>query len=165
MFTDSLDLTLSTNSSVNKFVYDTYALQMQDIDPDTFKGQTFTVNLGSVEEALNSTEGFKDESLKISEMDLEVLDNSTAAVQISEKFIEECQMENTSSSNLTQRLSYNVFITDILFQSLKVNSTLAIGSIIVSTRLRCKMNSSLSNPIRVIFFINDKVRINNIILK
>ena len=155
IFTDSLDLTLLTNSSVDKFVYDTYALQMQDIDPDTFKGQTFTINLGSVEEALNSTEGFKDESLKISEMDLEVPDNSTAAVQIPEKFIEECQMENTS--NLTQRLSYNVFITDVLFQSLKVNSTLAIGSIIVSTRLNCKMNSSLSTPIRVIFRTNDKV--------
>ena len=156
MFTDSLDLTLSTNSSVDKlvFVYDTYALQMQDIDPNTFKGQTFTVNLGSVEEALDSTEGFKEKSLKISEMDP---DDSTAAVQISEEVIEECQMENTSSSNLTQRLSYNVFITDILFQSLKVNSTLAIGSIIVSTRLRCKMNSSLSNPIRVIFLTNDKV--------
>ena len=142
------------------FGYETYALQIQDIDPDTFKGQTFTVNLGSVEEALNSSEGFRDESLKTSEMIVEVLDNSTAAVQIPEDFVDECMMMgniSSISSSFTRRLSYNVFITDILFQSFNNNGTFAIGSIIVSTRLRCKMNSSLSSPIRVILNHNDKV--------
>ncbi len=62
-FSDSLNVTTSNNSSnANKllFGYDTYALQLQNIDPDKFKGQTFTVNLGSVEDALQSKDGFED---------------------------------------------------------------------------------------------------------
>ncbi len=48
MFSDLLDLSALTNTSGEvTFGFDNYALQIQDLDPDVFKGQTFTVNLGS----------------------------------------------------------------------------------------------------------------------
>lgn len=162
-FSDSLEVTVSDNSSdANKllFGYDTYALQLQNTDTEKFKGQTFTVNLGSVEDALQSGERFQD-SLKTSEMVMQVLDNSTAAVQLSDNFfnmISECSETDLSTSTSTrQRLSYVVFLTDILFQSFN-QSRIDIGSIIVSTRLRCAANVTLINPIMLTFQTVEKVR-------
>lgn len=163
-FSDSLEVTASNNSSDdNKLLlgYDTYALQLQNIDPDKFKGQTFTVNLGSVENALQSDEKFQD-SLKTSEMVMKVLDNSTAAVQLSDNFfntISGCSDADLSSTSTStrQRLSYSVFLTDILFQSFN-QSRFDIGSIIVSTRLRCAVNVTLINPIILIFQTVEMVR-------
>lgn len=133
--------------------YDTYALQLQDIDLSRFNGQTFTVNLGSVENAIDS-EGIASSSLKTSERVMKVLDSSTAAVQIPKDFsesLDECDVGRTSTRPLLQqRLSYSVFLTDILFQS-QNQSRFDVGSIIVSTRLRCAENSTLLNPITMVF--------------
>lgn len=130
--------------------FDTFALQLQDIDLDFFNGQTFSVNLGPVEDALNSV-GSLSEALKTSEMIRKIAENSTATVQVpatSFEMIEEC---NATESN-AGRLSYSVFLTDILFQSRNQSGRgLDIGSIIVTTRLRCAENVSLPNPITVIF--------------
>lgn len=158
-FSDSVDVTSSNNTSGNKLLlgYDTYALQLQNIDTDKFKGQTFSVNLGSVEEAMQTKEEFED-ALKTSEMIMQVLDNSTAAVQLPENFlatIEECRDDDT---NPLQRLSYSVFLTDILFQG-QNQSKFDIGSIIVSTRLRCAENITLTNPVILIF--NTVEKLNN----
>ena len=133
--------------------YDTYALQLQDIDLKQFNGQTFTVNLGSVENALGLEGPFSD-ALMTSELVMQIHDNSTATVEIPNDFsesLDECNSNRLSSFlSSQQRLSYSVFLTDILFQS-QNQSRFDIGSIIVSTRLRCADNSTLLNPITLIF--------------
>ena len=149
-FADLLPVNFTEDDDKVVLGYDTYALQLQDIDLKQFNGQTFTVNLGSVENALDSEGPFSD-SLKTSELVMQILDNSTATVQIPNDFsesLDECN-NNGLSSFSQQRLSYSVFLTDILFQS--QNRSIDIGSIIVSTRLRCAENSTLLNPITVIF--------------
>lgn len=50
-FSDMLDLAPSSNSSQNNKIilaFDKYALQLQDIGPKLFNGQSFSVNLESV---------------------------------------------------------------------------------------------------------------------
>ncbi len=157
-FSDLLLFNSTSKSNDDKLVlgYDTYALQLQDIDLSKFNGQTFTVNLGSVENALDSERSVRS-SLKTSERVMQILDNSTAAVQIPEDFsesLDECNSDQLSMEaslpSSQQRLSYSVFLTDILFQS-RNQSRFDIGSIIVSTRLRCAENSTLLNPITIIF--------------
>ena len=146
MFSDLLDLSTSSNDSEQDgvvFGFDTYALQLQDIDPDLFNGQTFSVNLGSVEDALQS-EGDLGDSLVTSEMVMDILVMSTASVYLPDSFFS--NSEPLDSLN-TLRLSYSVFLTDILFQSLN-QSGFDIGSIIVSARLR---NTTLLTPIQVAF--------------
>lgn len=168
-FSDSLNVTLTSNSSEpNKLVlgYDTYALQLQNIDPDKFKGQTFTVNLGSVEDAMRSEDNLQD-SLMTSEMVMHVLDNSTAAVQLPDTFLDTlsgCSATDLSTSVGTlQRLSYAVFLSDILFQSQNQSGRFGIGSIIVSTRLKCEENITIINPIIIIFRTVDQVQYNQMI--
>lgn len=147
-----LDLA-SGNSSENKavFGFDTYALQLQDIDPSLFNGQTFTVNLGSADDAVES-QGNIQESLKTFDMVAQILEKYTASVQLPNDFLDSVQgcASDGSSFDLNQlRLSYSVFLTDVLFQSRQ--NQFDIGSIIVATRLGCADNTSLRNPIRVIF--------------
>ena len=129
--------------------FDTYALQLQDVDLDLFNGQFFAVNLGSVEDALQS-EGSFSEALSTSEKILKLIENTTASVQLPNNTfdrIPEC--ENTTA---LQRLSYSVFLSDILFQSQRqVENALDIGSIIVTIRLSCAENASLSIPILIHF--------------
>ncbi len=81
-----LDLA-SGNSSEDKavFGFDTYALQLQDINSSLFSGQTFTVNLGPVEDAVES-EGNIQENLTTFEMVMQTLENSTASVQLPDNF-------------------------------------------------------------------------------
>ena len=146
MFSDLLDLSTSSNDSGHDgvvFGFETYALQLQDIDPNSFNGsgQTFSVNLGSVENALQS-EGDLGDSLVTSEMVMDILVKSTASVYLPNSFLEEVENDTNMS-----RLSYSVFLTDILFQSPN-QSGFDIGSIIVSVRLR---NTTLLNPIQVAF--------------
>ena len=144
MFSDLLDLSTSSNDSEQDmdgvvFGFDTYALQLQDVDDL----QTFSVNLGSVEDALQSEDGFGD-SLITSEMVMDVLVKSTASVYLPDSFFS-MLTNNTNRS----RLSYSVFLTDILFQSPN-QSSFDIGSIIVSTRLK-NYAATLLNPIQVSF--------------
>lgn len=135
------------------FPFDTYALQLQDIEADSFKGQTFSIDLGSVEQAMNEEGAIEIDSLKTSEMIMKVLDNSTAAVQIPENIISDIPECGTG---LTLRLIYYVFLTDVLFQSQNENAS-TIGSVILSTRITCAENRSLPTPIILHFQTNDKV--------
>ena len=144
MFLDLLDLSTSSNDSGQDgvfFGFDTYALLLQDIDPDFFNGQTFSVNLGSVEDALQS-EGDLGDSLVTSEMVMDILVKSTASVYLPDSFLDEVE----NDTNML-RLSYSMFLTDVLFQSPN-QSGFDIGSIIVSARLR---NTTLLNPVQVAF--------------
>ena len=145
-FSDMLELNSSEKKAV--FGFNRYALQLQDID-DKFKGQTFTVDLGPAEEAMK-TEGNIRDSLATFEETMKVLENSTASVQLPANFSDSVQgCANESGPTNLLRLSYSVFLTDILFQSGQEGR--GVGSIIVATRLGCAENSSLLNPLRVLF--------------
>ena len=151
VFSDLLNVTSLDDKLTRTF--NKFAIQVQDTVPD---GQSLSVNLGSVEQALNSSLGFDDKSLITSGVIMNALDISTAVVQIPENFTEsilECRSDIISGK---QRLSYLVFLTDILFQP-QNKSNLSIGSIIVSTRLSCADNSSLLIPIEIIFRTNETV--------
>ena len=144
-----MDLSASGNASEVIFGFDTYALLLQDVDPDFFDGQTFTVNLGSVEEALQS-DSTLGASLNTSEMVMDILVITTSSVKLPENFFTGSMnrsMENGSDNTNELRLSYTVFLTDILFQSPN-QSRFDIGSIIVSTRLSSEIEL---NPIEVSF--------------
>lgn len=160
MLSDSLDLTAASNSSDGKltFGFNNYAMQLQDIDPGAFNGQTFSVNLGSVEDALISDNGFNN-SLKTSNVLVEVMNDSTAAIQLPENFIQSIEGYEDENQNLTSnqlRLSFAVFLTDILFQS-ENDTKMKIGSIIVSTRLKLAEQSSLFSQITTTFRTNQDV--------
>lgn len=134
-----------------RFGFDTYALQLQDIDPDLFNGQTFTVNLGSVEDALQASGNLGD-YLKTSEMVMNILVNSTASVNLPDNFFAgsvKRSMEDVSNNTNELRLSYSVFLTDILFQS--QNQSIVFGSIVMSTRLSSEADFIPLNPIEVSF--------------
>lgn len=154
MFSDLLSVNTTSNEE-GKLVlgYDTYALQLQDIDLSKFNGQTFFVNFRSVEDAL-ALKGSIDSFLGTT---VEIVDNATAALHIPKAVSESLDKCNDNMlpmgsflSGNQQRLSYSVFLTDILFQS-QNRSRFDIGSIVVSTRLRCAENSTLLNPITATF--------------
>ncbi len=156
MFSDLLDLSAFTNTSEE--VIFGFDLQIQDLDPDVFKGQAFTVNLGSAEEALQSN-GNLGESLNTSQTVMNILVNqTTSSVKLSQNFFTgsmNSSMKNASNSTNELRLSYTVFLTDILFQSR--NESLDIGSIIVSTRLSNGASFIPHNPVEVSFRTVDRV--------
>ena len=58
----------TANSSQTVFAFETFALQIQQLDPEEYKGQTFSVNLGSVEEAKEDNKSIGQEALVTSEL-------------------------------------------------------------------------------------------------
>ena len=140
------------------FGYETYALQIQQLDPLEFNGQTLIVDLGSVAEAMNSTQ-IQENELITSETVMSVVTNATASVSIPRDLVnglENCQAEVSNSSQ--QRLSYSVFLSDILFQTFN-QSQFKVGSIIVSARLNCLGNDVLTSPIQTSFRTDSQVHI------
>lgn len=89
------------------------------------------------------------DSLATSEMVLKMLEDSTSSVDLGSEFLD--SVEGCTMNGQEQlRLSYSVFLTDILFQS-QQNQT-DIGSLIVAVRLSCALeNTSLLSPIRLSF--------------
>lgn len=136
----------SSGENKTVFGFDTYALQLQDIVPSLFNGQTFAINRGSVEDAKETERNIQD-SLLTSVMVIDIL-QTTASIQLPNNFFDSIK-GCTNESSVGIRLSYSVFLTDILFQS-ELNQSV-IGSIIVAARLGCADNTTLPNPIKVIF--------------
>ncbi|XP_064387646.1 adhesion G-protein coupled receptor G6-like isoform X2 [Halichondria panicea] len=164
-FLDNLNTsTVSTNSTSNQTVlsFETFAIKVQDLDPDSFQGQTFVVDLGPVEEAVNNT-GVIDQDALMTANDhtadnrsdtdslSEDTDNSTASLRLSPLILEDCPSTNRS---LWQRLSYSVFLSDVLFLP-ENRSTNQVGSIVVAARLAClQINKTvLTVPVRTSFRI------------
>ena len=186
-FLDKLNLSSSvqnTSDNVTIFSFNTFALQVQDINPAKFNGQDFLVFLGTVEQAMNITLGFEEDSLVTvndasdtgasgdgdadlvtSESDMQ--EDTTATIQLPSTVFDD--LENctdsednalsVSSSSSLQRLSYSVFLSDVLFQP-ENRTRYKVGSIVVSARIRCALtgNKSLSLPIRTNFLTSEGVR-------
>ena len=144
-FTDNL---IFTNTTTATFTRKTYALQLHDIDTSNFQGQTLSVDLGSVQEAMRSTSNIQEEAIQTIEGNEVLLDNRTASVQVPSSVF-----RDFGQSSGHQRLSYSVFVRDTLFQSSDENqSNLTVGSIIVAVRVNGSTASgNLSTPINVTF--------------
>ena len=187
-FLDNIDLSSSTqrtSDNLTVFSYDTFALQVKDIDTENFNGQAFLVVLGSVEQAMNiSLSGIEEDSLitvdSVSDstrvkraaddsgVDLitNVQEDTTASIQLPSTLFNE--LENCSDPdenvqfNITsvgnQRLSYSVFLNDVLFQP-ENRTRYKVGSIVVAARIRCALtgNTSLTLPVRTSFLTSEEV--------
>ena len=114
------------NSSEEKQVFtrENFVIQIQEIDPATFAGESFNVDLGTVEEAMNSSGKIDPKALLTL---LNPLSNATGSLSVSDKVV-----KNSNSSNI--RLGYSVFVSSSLFPTASENTTVA--SIILNLRLR-----------------------------
>ena len=123
---------------------------MNDINTSNFQGQTFSVDLGSVREAMNISTNIREEAIDTVEGN-KVLQNRTASVQVPVSVF-----QDLGQSGGQQRLSYAVFVRDTLFQSSDENqSNLTVGSIIVAVRVNgTTASGNLSTPITVTFQAN-----------
>ena len=146
------------------FAFETFALQLQEVDSETYEAQAFTVDLGSIEDILNISGKIPDESLMIQDTVIEILSNATASVQLPDDLLDhfvDCNEMNTSADNttLTRRLSYSVFLSNALFQSTEVDEYV-LGSVIVAARMNvnCGNSTILSTPITATFATNKMVR-------
>ncbi len=170
----------TTNSTQTVFAFETFALQVQQLDPEEYKGQTFSVNLGSLQEVREDNQTIEQEALVTGELEsatdlkhehdttdnegvMKTMAGTTASLQLPEDLLDSCSdVNSTLTSAAPQRLSYSVFKSDILFQNLN-QSHLSIGSIIVAARLRCSDNATLNTSIKSAFQIDRMVRIDEII--
>ena len=120
---------------------------MNDINTSNFKGETLSVNLGSVQEAMNISGNINEEAIETTSGKT-VYQNRTASVQVPASVF-----QDLGQSSGQQRLSYAVFVRDTLFQSSEENqSNLTVGSIIVAVRVnRTTASGNLSTPITVTF--------------
>ena len=162
-FLDNLDLNTvnqTSNRNHTTLIFRTFALQIEEIDTDAFRSQTFTVALGPVEQARNGSKSFDQSALitEDGEADSEMNKGEvTASVQLPSSLFRDCIDSETNTSSPTssrQRLSYSVFLTDALF--LPMNRTLnKVGSIVVAARTSCHLDnkSVVTVPIQSSFQI------------
>ena len=172
-FLDKLDLnTVNQTSGSNRTVLNlnTFALQVQEISPDTFKGQTFTIALGPVEQARNVSNVIEQKALITEDGEVDNINEqenisteATATLQLHPMLFKNCTNSETNTSTtfaFRQRLSYLVFLTDSLF--FPTNSTLnRVGSILVGVRSNCQLENEtlFSMPIQSSFQIIETVRL------
>ena len=160
-----MEIQENANSTENStkttaFAFETFALQVQELDPEEYIGQIFNVNLGPLEKARKDNQTIQQSALVTSELESTEQDNegivngfadSTASLQLPEDLLDMCS-DTGSNVNSTvpqsSRLSYSVFKSDILFQNLN-QSHLGIGSIIIAAQLKC--NGTLNSSIKTTF--------------
>ena len=174
-FLDKLDLTTvnqTSDSNRTTLTFKTFALQLEEIDTDAFNGQTFTVTLGTVEQARNTSNSIdqrvlitEDGGVKSTRNKRTIDRNSTkatASLQLHPMYFKNCtNTETTTSLSMAsrQRLSYSVFLTNALF--LPANRTLnKVGSIVVGARTSCPLDNEAAStvPIQSSFQIINTVR-------
>ena len=137
-----------TNTTTATFTRKTYALQLHDVDTSNFQGQTLSIDLGSVQEAMSISSNIREEAIDTIEGNKVFLNNRTASVQVPASVF-----RDLSQNDVQQRLSYTVFVRDTLFQSSDENqSNLTVGSIIVAVRVNgSSASGNLSTTINVTF--------------
>ena len=166
-FQDRVVLSNDDNGTLQErvFAFETFALQLQEVDAETYKAQTFTINLGSIEDISSSTGNIPDESLMIQDAMMEFFNNATASIQLPDDLLSDdfsdCSEMNTSTANATliRRLSYSVFLSNALFQTTEEDKY-ELGSVIIAARMNinCGNDTSLNTPVTVSFAINKTVR-------
>ena len=134
------DLFTGTQNS-STFSFTKFALQIED----NFRGQYFCVHLGTVEEARAREDAIDPNSLKVSDEEKTCMEKWTALVGIPENYTSksyECGRKDT------ERFSFFVFITNILFQT---KSNTHINSVVVSVRVASACDQTLTDPVSIQF--------------
>ena len=135
-FTDRVNL--SNTSTI--LTRESYAIIIEEVDTDSFTGETLTVDLGSVDDALKLRNNIEESALK-----KEAGTNSsfqgrfTATVRVPQSIFNDDKL----NSDKKQRLSYSVFVRGSLF----LNQNALQQSIIVGVRVNG--TDMLQNPITV----------------
>ena len=145
MFSDNVPL--QNDSNTTTFTRKTFALLVKEVDVMRSDDETLFINLGTVEEATNTSEQIDPNSLVVSTSNI----GDTNVVTTAE--VEVPQSVLRDEGKPTQRLSYTVFANDSLFQSAdETQNNTVLGSIVVSVRVN--VSNELPDPIRVSFLIN-----------
>lgn len=166
----------ASRDSENYIVYafDNFGLILEDVDSENFTGEAFSVDLGPVKEAIQSSGGINEDSLIRM---ASALPNATAAV-IVPKFLlnsdstcpninlnydntgnETVGLTNNSSVH-THRLIFSVFLQNSLFQNQKMDcSEKGIGSVIVSFQINSSVYKLANTSIKINLQENREVNI------
>ena len=149
VFSDNVLLQNDSNSTI--FTRKTFALLVEDVDVTRGVDETLYVNLGTVEEATNTSERIDPNSLTKSSIMANMSPTTTAEVRVPQSVITDLN----SAEKPTQRLAYTVFTNDSLFQSTNETQNITLGSIVISVQVNASNDTSdLPAPIQVTFLIN-----------
>ena len=135
--------TNSTNDTL-AFSLNNFALLLRDVDPRNFSGESFSIDLGGVREAIRNTARIIEESLATT-----LVPNATASAELPESLFEE-----DANTALRQRVTFSVFLTNTLFLTPETDCReSATGSVVLSVGVNSSTtNTSLSNAgIRLVF--------------
>ena len=135
-FTDRVNL--SNTSTI--LTRESYAIIIEEVDTDSFIGETLTVDLGSVDDTLKLENNIEESALnKEAGTNSSFQGRFTATVQVPQSIFNDDKL-NTDKK---QRLSYSVFVRGSLF----LNQNASQQSIIVG--IRVNGTDMLQNPITV----------------
>ena len=136
-FTDKVNL--SNTSAI--LTRETYAVLIEDIDTDSFIGETLTVDLGSVEDAFKQGEKIEKSALNKEEgTNSSLNERFTATVQVQRSIFKD-------DTDQKQRLSYSVFVRGSLFLTQNVpQQSIIVGVRVNGTKKKVGM---LQSPITV----------------
>jgi len=133
------------SKDTSSFSFNKFALQLENINAENIVDQYFIVDLRSVQGALESEVSLKTNSTKVTEVALKAMKNSTGYVRI----LKELLLKAYEQSEIAARVSYMVFLTDILFQTTEHQSK--VNSLVLSTRIGSYENTTLEMNISVMF--------------
>ena len=129
---------LSNTSTI--LTRESYAILIEEIDTDSFIGETLTVDLGSVEDAFKQENKIEESALNKEEgTNSSLKERFTATVQVPQSIFNDDKL----NMDKKQRLSYSVFVRESLF----LNQNALQQSIIVGVRVNG--TDMLQSPITV----------------
>ena len=134
-FANTVSIPVNSTNNTLAFAFKNFALLLRDVNPKGFSGESFSVNLGPVEEAIRNSSGINEEALVTM---MEPLYNATVSAKLPDSLFD----GKTTYVSPWQRIVYSVFLTNALFLTLDTdceNST--IGSIILGV----DVNNSVTN--------------------
>ena len=141
---------LPRNSTNVTFTFQSYGIQLFDVSPETFQGQNFAVNLGSLQNARNLSN-----PLNIENISDELDNDATLYVQVAPETLE-------NSQDSANRLSFVVYRQDSIFLN-NTNATesgITIDSLVVSVNSSSSVNAESDPPI-IIGYIQVLLRCDN----
>ena len=137
-----------TDGNRPTFTRENFALQLQQIDISIFAGESFNVDLGTVEKAMNNSENIDPQALVSL---LNPLSNVTGSLTVSSRVSGRIDINASNSV----RLGYSVFVSSSLFPTESVNTTVA--SVILNLKLSgyTKSNDTIDDLFNVTFLTID----------
>lgn len=151
-FSDLVPLS-NTTEGRDTYTRKVFAIQVHDVDPSLFSGQAFSVDLGTVREAMNGTDQEIGEQYLLSTM--EALANATASIQVTPSILG--RSSNKRHLVEQERISYDVFLTDSLFQT--NNDRYVTASIIMGTRVRLQTDEGRTEAKITTTFQTEEVKV------